>query len=141
MSSRYIIFNFHFDVIILGFISFFCIGSTNFVILAILTLVVKGSWHFRQVIIENANIPMVFPLSFKLIREKLVSCLIKIPFWICLSFIFLYALKIQANLWLLLYVSRFYFALFFNKVQFCLFILCVCVCVLIVIRLASAELS
>lgn len=27
-------------------------GSTNFVILAILTLVVKGSWHFRQVILS-----------------------------------------------------------------------------------------
>lgn len=28
----------------------FCLltGSTNFVILAVLTLVVKGSWHFRQ---------------------------------------------------------------------------------------------
>lgn len=24
-------------------------GSTNFVILAVLTLVLKGSWHFRQV--------------------------------------------------------------------------------------------
>ncbi|KAL8478657.1 hypothetical protein ACS0TY_030516 [Phlomoides rotata] len=27
-------------------------GSTNFVILAILTLVVKGSWHFRQVVLS-----------------------------------------------------------------------------------------
>ncbi|PON49797.1 3-oxo-5-alpha-steroid 4-dehydrogenase, C-terminal [Trema orientale] len=28
-------------------------GSTNFVILAILTLVVKGSWHFRQVVLSS----------------------------------------------------------------------------------------
>ncbi|XP_062027675.1 uncharacterized protein LOC133743676 isoform X3 [Rosa rugosa] len=27
-------------------------GSTNFVILAILTLVVKGSWHFRQIVLS-----------------------------------------------------------------------------------------
>ncbi|KAF3437190.1 hypothetical protein FNV43_RR19943 [Rhamnella rubrinervis] len=27
-------------------------GSTNFIILAILTLVVKGSWHFRQIILS-----------------------------------------------------------------------------------------
>ncbi|XP_062117998.1 uncharacterized protein LOC133831643 isoform X2 [Humulus lupulus] len=28
-------------------------GSTNFVILAILTLVVRGSWHFRQVVLSS----------------------------------------------------------------------------------------
>ncbi|KAF4373577.1 hypothetical protein F8388_025271 [Cannabis sativa] len=27
-------------------------GSTNFIILAVLTLVVKGSWHFRQVVLS-----------------------------------------------------------------------------------------
>ncbi|XP_024022163.1 uncharacterized protein LOC21400387 isoform X2 [Morus notabilis] len=28
-------------------------GSTNFIVLAILTLVVKGSWHFRQVVLSS----------------------------------------------------------------------------------------
>lgn len=28
-------------------------GSTNFIILAVLTLVIKGSWHFRQVVLSS----------------------------------------------------------------------------------------
>ncbi|KDO63785.1 hypothetical protein CISIN_1g0219032mg, partial [Citrus sinensis] len=26
-------------------------GSTNFIIIALLTLILKGSWHFRQVVL------------------------------------------------------------------------------------------
>ncbi|XP_068305528.1 uncharacterized protein [Pyrus communis] len=46
-------------------------GSTNFVILAILTLVVKGSWHFRQVVLSLLVIIWGLRLGFFLLMRIL----------------------------------------------------------------------
>jgi hypothetical protein len=42
---------------------YFVVGSTNFVIIAILTLALKGAWHFRQV--------WLFALYFQLLHFPL----------------------------------------------------------------------
>lgn len=46
-------------------------GSTNFVILAILTLVVKGSWHFRQVVLSSLVVTWGLRLGLFLLRRIL----------------------------------------------------------------------
>ncbi|KGN64168.1 uncharacterized protein LOC101219154 isoform X2 [Cucumis sativus] len=46
-------------------------GSTNFVILAVLTLVLKGSWHFRQVILSVLVVAWGLRLGFFLLMRIL----------------------------------------------------------------------
>ncbi|CAK9312122.1 unnamed protein product [Citrullus colocynthis] len=46
-------------------------GSTNFVILAVLTLVLKGSWHFRQVILSVLVVTWGLRLGFFLLMRIL----------------------------------------------------------------------
>ncbi|XP_059641837.1 uncharacterized protein LOC132283828 isoform X3 [Cornus florida] len=46
-------------------------GSTNFVIIAVLTLVVKGSWHFRQVVLTLLVVVWGFRLGFFLLLRIL----------------------------------------------------------------------
>ncbi|KAL5544994.1 hypothetical protein UlMin_008778 [Ulmus minor] len=46
-------------------------GSTNFIILAILTLVVKGSWHFRQIVLSLLVIVWGLRLGLFLLKRIL----------------------------------------------------------------------
>jgi steroid 5-alpha reductase family enzyme len=50
-------------------------GSTNFIILAILTLALKGAWHFRQVVLTVLVVIWGLRLGLFLLMRLLLSFL------------------------------------------------------------------